>query len=559
VNLILFLLRRSWRLLFLAGLAGLISGLSGAALIGLVHAGLSGKAWSLPALVWGFAGLCIVVPVSRVVSEVLLTRLGQGAIADLRMELSRHILNAPLRDLQELGSPRLLATLTDDVSSIAQAFVELPMLCINVATVLGCTLYLAWLSPPLLGVVLGVIAVGVGSFHMHQRRALECLRMARETNDDLYHRFRALTEGIKELKLHRGRRASFVSRILQQTVSNYQRHIVDGMTRYAVASSWGGLLFYALIGVLLFAPLVLTSVSVEMVTGYILILLYMMAPLERIVDMIPSLARAGIALTKVEAIGLSLGSHAIDCEVVGEPGASAADTNGQRLSGGDGPEWRRLELVELIHRYRRESEEDAFRLGPITLSFQPGELVFLIGGNGSGKTTLALLLVGLYIPEGGEIRLDGQAITDANRDQYRQLFSVVFSDFYLFDSLMGLAADQLDAQAQEYLVQLQLQHKVQVREGVLSTLALSQGQRKRLALLTTYLEDRSFYVFDEWAADQDPVFRKVFYTQLLPDLKAKGKTVVVITHDDQYFGVADRCIRMDVGRMTQMSQTAVLS
>jgi putative ATP-binding cassette transporter len=554
LSLIAFLLQRSWRLVLLAVVAGLISGLSGAGLIALVHAALSGPDGSLGTLVWGFAGLCIVVPVSRVFSEVLLTRLGQGAIAELRMQLSRQIVGAPLRHLQELGSHRLLATLTEDVSSIAQAFVELPMFCINGATVVGCLIYLAWLSWPLLGAVCAVLALGVVSFQYQQRKALSSLRLARDTNDGLYQRFRSLTDGVKELKLHGRRRESFLSEVLQQTITDYRKHFVEGMTRYAIASSWGGLLFYAVIGLLLFAPLLLPSMSVQMVTGYILVLLYMMAPLERIVDMVPSLGRAAIALKKVETLGLSLTAHAT------EPTAISTRDGVERKpndNGGGASGWKRLEFVNVVHRYHREQEDDSFCLGPISLVFHPGELVFLIGGNGSGKTTLALLLVGLYAPEVGEMRLDGQAITDVNRDQYRQLFSVVFSDFYLFESLVGLTGVQLDAQAHEYLVRLQLHHKVRVKDGVLSTLALSQGQRKRLALLTAYLEDRPFYVFDEWAADQDPVFRKVFYTELLPTLKAKGKTVLVITHDDQYFGVADRCVRMDVGKITEVSRPTV--
>ena len=177
-----------------------------------------------------------------------------------------------------------------------------------------------------------------------------------------------------------------------------------------------------------------------------------------------------------------------------------------------------------------------------------GELVFLIGGNGSGKTTLAKLLVGLYVPEAGEIRWHGQSITDDNRESYRQHFSAVFSDFYLFDSLLGLDTVKLDTRARDYLVQLQLNHKVQVEDGRLSTLDLSQGQRKRLALLTAYLEDRSFYVFDEWAADQDPLFKQFFYLQLLPELQARDKTVLVITHDDQYFHMADRCLKLEEGK-----------
>jgi putative pyoverdin transport system ATP-binding/permease protein len=179
----------------------------------------------------------------------------------------------------------------------------------------------------------------------------------------------------------------------------------------------------------------------------------------------------------------------------------------------------------------------------------PGELIFITGGNGSGKTTLVKLLTGLYVPESGEIRLDGEAVTDCNQVYYRRHFSVVFSDFYLFESLLGLQAPELDARARDYLVQLQLDQKVHVKDGKFSTVELSQGQRKRLALLTTYLEDRAIYVFDEWAADQDPFFKEVFYLKLLPELKAKGKTVLVISHDDRYYYVADRLIKLNYGQM----------
>jgi putative ATP-binding cassette transporter len=184
----------------------------------------------------------------------------------------------------------------------------------------------------------------------------------------------------------------------------------------------------------------------------------------------------------------------------------------------------------------------------VDLTISPNEIVFIIGGNGSGKSTLAKLLVGLYSPEAGEIRLNGERITDENREWYRQHFSVIFSDFYLFEGLLGLESQNLDKTAREYLSVLQLGHKVEVQNGGLSTTALSQGQRRRLALLTAYLEDRPIYVFDEWAADQDPHYKKVFYTQLLPELRAKGKGVVVITHDDRYFDVADRIVKLDYGK-----------
>jgi putative ATP-binding cassette transporter len=216
-----------------------------------------------------------------------------------------------------------------------------------------------------------------------------------------------------------------------------------------------------------------------------------------------------------------------------------------------------LELAGITHTYYRENDDRPFTLGPIDLRLAPGELVFLVGGNGSGKTTLAKLLTGLYRPEAGEVRVDGAPVTDAGREHYRQLFSVVFSDFHLFESLLGV--DGSDAgvvrEVERSLARLQLDRKVRIQDGMLSTTSLSTGQRKRLALLAAYLEDRPIYVFDEWAADQDPVFKEVFYRELLPELKRRGKAVLVISHDDRYFSLADRILRLESGRLSPTSET----
>ncbi|SDM20561.1 putative ATP-binding cassette transporter [Franzmannia pantelleriensis] len=67
--------------------------------------------------------------------------------------------------------------------------------------------------------------------------------------------------------------------------------------------------------------------------------------------------------------------------------------------------------------------------------------------------------------------------------------------------------------------------------------------------MVAYLEDRPFLVFDEWAADQDPLFKEVFYREVLPELKRMGKAVLVISHDDRYFPLADRLVRLESGKL----------
>lgn len=551
MSLIRFLYGNSWRLVMLSMAAGLISGLASAGIIAFINSAL-GESHRTTALGVSFLGGVVLVVVTKAFSEVVLTRLGQDIIAQLRVHLSEQILRAPLRHVQELGRHRLLAALNEDTDVIAQAYVQIPLICVNGATVVGCLAYLGWLSWPVLAIVLGFMIFGTLSFQAQEKQALHSFKRARETNDTLFRHFQSILEGIKELKLHRERRQAFLATALRPIVTAYKRDFVKGMTVYAIATNWGMFLFYAVIGLALFVLPEWLTLTPQAIAGATLVLLYMMGPFAQIVETLPSVGRADVALEKVEMLGLSLEA------------ASAQDqlekSETVRMKGSGGPvlniAWKRIELVGVTHRYYREEEEGSFHLGPIELSFTPGELVFLIGGNGSGKTTLALLLLGLYAPESGTIRLDGVPIDEINRENYRQLFSAVFSDYHLFDTLFGLNRTGLDGQAREYVDRLQLRGKVQVRDGEFSTQSLSQGQRKRLALLTAYLEDRPFYVFDEWAADQDPVFRRVFYEELLPDLKARGKTALVITHDDQYFSIADRCLRMDLGKIMTVSEGA---
>jgi len=210
----------------------------------------------------------------------------------------------------------------------------------------------------------------------------------------------------------------------------------------------------------------------------------------------------------------------------------------------------RLDFDGVTFGYGGDADNPGFVLGPVDFTLHRGEIVFLVGGNGSGKSTFVKVLTGLYAPTMGTLRVDGQPVSDKNRDWYCQHFSAVFSDFYLFDSLLGLDAPDLDDRARRHLVRLELEHKVRMSGGVFSTTALSQGQRKRLALLVAFMEDRPIYVFDEWAADQDVHYREIFYRELLPELRARGKTVVVISHDDRYYDLGDRVVKLDYGKIT---------
>jgi putative pyoverdin transport system ATP-binding/permease protein len=548
VNLFYLLLRNDWRRVLLAGLAGLFNGGSTAGLMAFINGALNRSELSGTWLSWAFVGVSIALMFANFSSQVLLVRVAQGAIFQLRLLLSRRILASPLRILEQIGNPQLLAILTDDVEAVSRSFSVLPGLCNAIAIVAGCLFYMAFLSWTAFLILVGLIIFGVFSYEFLASRASKHLRLAREDQDRLFHDFRALTDGNKELKLNRERRKAFVNEQLKGDASSFRRHNVRGMTIFASAATWGQLLLFVTIGFFLFAlPNLISSGSNflphKVLSGYVLTIVFLMMPMQQIIEAIPILTRASVALNKIDSLHLSLGQ-----------GEGMKDIHTQaQVAQPDEPitPWHSLKLSGINHTYSSVQGDNKFdfTLGPVDLSFQGGELVFIVGGNGSGKSTLSKILTGLYTPEIGEIYVDGQVIDEDRLEWYRQHFSVIFADFYLFDRFLGIKNLDLDVKARDYIEKLRLSHKVQVKDGSLSTLALSQGERKRLALLTAYLEDRPVCVFDEWASDQDPIFRDFFYTQMLRELKQRGKSVFVISHDDRYFHVADRIIKLDYGKI----------
>lgn len=539
MNIIKFLLRNSKGTALFAILFSIASGVAGAWLIAFIHSVLSSPNPSAPTLIWSYCGFCLLLLLTQLISQILLLHISQETIYELRMQLTQSIIRAPLRRLEEAGSPRLMAALTGDASTIAGALFGVPIISINIATILTCLIYIGFLSWQLLIGLVVFLFISAFSYQLAIKRAMRYLRLAREEADTLFAHFRAIIEGNKELKLNRRRRREFYLQDIKASAARVKGHNVTGQTIYTFASGYGRLLFFIFIGLVLFALPALVPTRVQDLTGYVLVVLYINTPITVLVNTIPTFNQAKVALQKVEALGLSLKREMEE----DSPAQPDADNR-----------WESLELEGVTHTYYRESEDSNFVLGPLDLSFRPGELVFITGGNGSGKSTLAKVLTGLYIPEAGMIRLDGQPVTDETREGYRQLFSAVFSDFYLFERVAnsnGSDGAKLDKEAHDYLVRLQLDHKVKVEDGTLSTTALSSGQRKRLMLLNAYMEDRPFYVFDEWASDQDPLFKQVFYTQILADLKKRDKTVIVISHDDRYYHIADRIIKLDYGHQVE--------
>jgi putative ATP-binding cassette transporter len=478
-----------------------------------------------------FLGLLLLLMAVTLASQLALTVLGHHFVYRLRGEFIKRILDTQVERIEQIGSAQLLAGLTSDVRAITIAFVRLPELIQGIILTIGSAAYLAWLSPQMLFVTAVWVAITIIGGWLLVSKVYRHMAKLRDIEDNLYTDFQTIIEGRKELALNRQRAQLIYETVYQEDARNYRHHIVRADTFHLSAVNWSNIMMLGAIGLVFFMANSLGWANTAVAATYSLTLLFLRTPLLSAVGALPTLLTAQVAFDKLNTFQLT----AYHPDFIVPQAAS---------------NWKTLELRNLVFHYG----EQGFEVGPINMTLKRGELVFLIGGNGSGKSTLAMLLTGLYRPVSGQILLDGEEIDGANMEKYRSLFSAVFTDVHLFDRLIdnqGQAADP--AKVQAWLARLQMQDKVKLEGNKVLNLKLSKGQSKRLALLLATAEQRDILLLDEWAADQDPHFRRIFYRELLPWLQEMGKTVFAISHDDHYFLHADRLLEMREGKLSELT------
>ncbi|MDV0437270.1 cyclic peptide export ABC transporter [Xanthomonas sacchari] len=481
-----------------------------------------------------FSVACFFILVSRTLSQVMLSRVAIDVASQLRTGLYRQIADAPLRALERIGSARLLTALTTDVPRIVLGARMLPDLLINIVTLIGMLGFLLVLNSDVFWFVLGCIAFGVLTYQVPMMIGRRYFIRARRGFDGLQESINGLLRGIKELKLNDRKREAYFSAVLMAYEGEVQRNEKAGHTIVRTASNYGDLLSFFVIGSIIFVFVNYRVVSNQELVGVIMALLYVTGPVSAILNYVPQLAISRVSMQRV-------------AKLFGEiPGEDIEPR--QELP----RPWSSVRFEDV--RYYYDGAGQGFAVGPLDLEFRKGEISFIVGGNGSGKSTLGKLLTLHYRADGGTIYFGDHAITNASIGTYRQAIGAIYSDYYLFDQILGVGDEGLAGMVEHYLRALQLDSKVTYAQGKFSTLSLSDGQRRRMALLVAMIDDKELYLFDEWAADQDPSFKSVFYDEILPALKARGKAIVVITHDDRYFHLADQVIVLGEGRVNSVDR-----
>jgi putative ATP-binding cassette transporter len=457
----------------------------------------------------------------------------ENIIHRIRQSLFDAIRQADLSALGRIRRTPLFAAITQDTQTISR---NLPLLIIGaqqLVLVLFISLYIATLSLMafFLATAFSIAAVGLHLARMKALGVATDLALADERR--LFDGLGSLLHGLKEVRMSAAHSAA-LSRDLA-AYSSEARAAKSGLK-----AQWGRefaliqLAFYFLVGLMVFVVPVFTADFHTVALPGTMAALFLIGPIGTVATAIPAIDDAERALLSIRGVQARLQEEL----------AKRADEAAEAL---DGPV-AEFALQDLRFTYDSSNGDPGFSVGPLSASFRVGQITFITGGNGSGKSTMMKLLTGLVPAQGGALLVGGVPLRRSQMQAWRDNIAAVFADYHLFARLYGVDA-QARERAPELLRRLEMENKVTLTDGAFSSVDLSAGQRKRLALIAALLENKPVLVLDEWAADQDPHFRKVFYEEILPQLRAEGRIVICVTHDDRWFGMADQILHMVEGRL----------
>lgn len=491
-------------------------------------------------LVFYFGLSFLLYLIARGVFQKNLVRFTRSLIYELRSRLIGKIFSTSFQKFEKIDRGRVYTALNDDIDTIGDSANMFVMLITSFITALGAFVYLAsiafWATMLTIFFVVSLCAL----YYFVSKSTNIYYEKARDSRNQFMRLINGMIDGFKEISLHRNKKLEYKEEVDESSYEFMQKNTVADI-KFVNTFLVGESILILLLACVAFAiPRMFPGIGAGAIMSFIIVLLYLGGSVNQMVSSVPAILRLRIAWRRIMQFLAEIPAN-LDLQVATPPVASQVQS---------------IRAEGLQFHYHTKNERDAFSIGPINLEVRAGEILFIIGGNGSGKTTLAKLLTGLYHPDEGRVLVDGKVVAGSELSEY---FSAVFNPSFLFERLYNVDAENKQQDINRYLKILNLDEKVRIEENKYSTIDLSGGQRKRLALLQCYLENAPIYLFDEWAADQDPSYRNFFYRTLLPEMKRTGKIVIAITHDDNYFDMADKILKMKDGKLEMYTGDFALS
>jgi putative pyoverdin transport system ATP-binding/permease protein len=481
--------------------------------------------------------------------SVFMLHISNNLVYKLRIDILSKIQNISFANFEKKNKNNesfIYSILTRDISLMASIPSAMVGYLTSVFTILSSLVYLYINSPYGTLGVLAVVLFCILVFHFSTRNVDKYDKELRLLSDKHFNFINILIKGFREFKIDRKKQRDFKENYMDDSSEQIRVNSVKFGSKIINAEVINGALFLGIIGAFLYINNVFNLLSPELNSIFVLTFIFISDSIESVVGAFPYLTRVKTSLERVNEI-----DDFFQNEQEENPPVNLAIANEIRNN------WQNIKFNNVSFTYKQE-DDHPFTIGPVSLNIERGDTIFITGGNGSGKTTFMKLLLSLYKPDNGTIILNDKFDVQSMKSAYRNLYSLIFSDNHLFRYFYGYRNELDKLNVDELIEKLGLDGKVKVANGQFDTIDLSIGQRKRLALLYMLIENKDIIVLDEFTADQDPSFRKYFYKDILQDLKSKGKTLIIITHDDRYFHYGDRLIKIEDGQLQELNFDKVL-
>ncbi|MFD2588184.1 ATP-binding cassette domain-containing protein [Croceitalea marina] len=465
----------------------------------------------------------------KIFQEKIIT-ISNNFILEKEMHIIEVIGNSNLKDLEKINEGRLYGIVED-----IRGLVFIPYLVSNGLTsailFLGGVIYLFHLSASSSLVFILFIAVFVGLYQLLNRINLKLTEESRINNEKYFQYLRDLIGGFKEILLSQKKKKKLVDQKLFENREHGKNLEIRVSNVFLIGNLLGSYGLWLLLGLISFLFPILGLMSSEKIVPYIIALLFISGSITALISLQNYAVKQYVSLKRIKSFTEELSALSSDPSQLTQTHLTT--------------DFKNIQLKDLSFKYPTSE----FGIKPINLTINKGETIFIIGGNGSGKSTFLKVFMNLYRASKGKIVLDGKPVLFED-NQYRELFSAIFTNNHLFSEHYEDYDVKTNKEYNVLLKKVKLDSIIEENEDV-SNRSFSKGQSKRLSMIYALLEQRSILVLDEWAADQDPHFRKYFYEELIPELKSQGKTIIAVTHDDVYFKYADRVIKFEYGKIVK--------
>lgn len=483
----------------------------------------------------------ILIIVSFVASryfQIFMLKLTSDLSYEMGVQIFRKVRAATNEHFQKYGKEKIYSLIhdTEVVSQFPSAFVD----AFNslIVFIVGLT-YLFTVS--VLGALFVLIILLVVStlYYWRTKKTMLFIEQTRSLSDDYHKNIHDLLNGFKEIKMSSVKSNNLYNRL------NSNRHVVKNLN-LAASVKWldnellGRYFWYILIGIILYVLPKYYLIDSKMITTFIVILLFLIGPIGSLIGVIPFYSKITTSMNKLRQFDMNVDQ-------------SEMELNINRVNSRY-PDFKELIVKNVTYAYTGECGEPGFSVDVQEFKVKRGEIIFITGGNGSGKTTFLNILLGLVPQHSGEIYYNGVKVEKQDIPRYRNSIAAIFaSDYLLSQNYEDFIIDDKSEVLREFIALMKLDSIVKIDvEANRLEIELSKGQQKRISMIYALMENKDILVLDEWAADQDPAFKAYFYNEFLPELRLRGKTVILVTHDDNYYKFADRIIKFTSGEVSEV-------